>query len=70
MIMSVSDNFSSYIDQKTGVAIFIDGFDNEEFEVRIGSTSDSVSMDTITASTDEELNRKVLELYEKYQGEK
>lgn len=68
--MSINDNFSSYIDEKTGVAIFVDSFDNKEFEVRIGSTSDSVSMGAITASSDEELNRKVLELFEKYQGEK
>lgn len=68
--MSINDNFSSYIDEKTGVAIFVDSFDNKKFEVRIGSISDSVSMGSITAGSDAELNRKVLELFEKYQGEK
>ena len=67
--MSVDDNFSSYIDEKTGVAIFVDSFDNKEFEVRIGSVSDSISMGTVTATSDAELNTKVLELFEKYQGE-
>lgn len=64
--MSVEDNFSSYIDEKTGLAIFVDSFDNHDFEVRIGSTDESVSMGTITADNDEELNRCILELVEKY----
>ena len=64
--MSVEDNFSSYIDKKTGLAIFVDSFDNHDFEVRIGSTDESVSMGTITAENDEELNRRILELVEKY----
>ena len=64
--MSIEDNFSSYIDEKTGLAIFVDSFDNHEFEVRIGSTDDSISMGTITAKSDEELNKSILELVEKY----
>lgn len=68
--MSINDNFSSYIDENTGIAIFVDSFDNKEFEVRIGSTSESISMGTIEANNDEELNAKVLQLFEKYQGEK
>ncbi|MCW8933446.1 MAG: hypothetical protein OQK98_01860 [Gammaproteobacteria bacterium] len=64
--MSVQDNFSSYIDEKTGLAIFVDSFDNHDFEVRIGSTDESVSMGTSTAENDEELNRSILELVEKY----
>jgi len=64
--MSIEDNFSSYIDKKTGLSIFIDSFDNHEFEVRIGSTDESVSMGSVTATSDDELNKKVLELVEKY----
>jgi len=64
--MSIEDNFSSYIDEKTGLAIFVDSFDNHEFEVRIGSTDNSVSMGSITANNDEELNKHILELVEKY----
>jgi len=62
--MSVEDNFSSYIDEKTGLAIFVDSFDNHEFEVRIGSAAESVSMGTITAKNNEELNKSILELVE------
>lgn len=66
--MSIDDNSSSYIDNTTGIAIFVDSFDNKEFEVRIGSISETVSMGTVIASTNDELNKKVLELFEKYQG--
>ena len=64
--MSIEDNFSSYIDEETGFVIFVDSFNNHEFEVRIGSTDDSISMGTITAKSDEELNKSILELVEKY----
>jgi len=64
--MSIEDNFSSYIDDKTGLSIFVDSFDNHEFEVRIGSTDESVSMGSVTATSDDELNNKILELVEKY----
>jgi hypothetical protein len=68
--MSIEDNFSSYIDEETGIAIFVDSFDNKEFEVRIGSLDDSVPMGTVSAATNEELNKKVLALFVKFQGEK
>lgn len=64
--MSIKDNFSSYIDEKTGLSIFVDSFDNQEFEVRIGTTDESISMGTIKANTDEELNKSITELVKKY----
>ena len=33
--MSIEDNFASFIDKKTGKAVFVDSFDNKVFEVRI-----------------------------------
>ena len=56
--MSNEDNLSSCIDEKTGLSIFVDSFDNHEFEVRIGSTDESASMGSITATSDNELNKK------------
>ena len=61
--MSIEDNFSSYIDPDTGLALFIDTFDNHEFDVRIGSIEDSTAVGTITADTDKELNEKLMELF-------
>ncbi len=64
--MSIEDNFSSYIDEKTGLAIFVDTFDNHEFEVRIGTKDESVSMGAVTADSDAELNKNITELVKKY----
>lgn len=60
--MSIEDNFSSCIDEETGIAVFVDSFDNQEFDVRIGSIEESTPMGTITAKGDEELNNKILAL--------
>ena len=64
--MSVKDNFSSYFDEVTGLAIIVDSFDNHQFEVRIGSVDNSVSMGSITATNNEELNNHILKLVAKY----
>lgn len=66
--MSVEDNFSSYVDDKTGLAIFVESFDNHFFEVRMGSVVETVSMGSITAKNNEELNKGVLELVEDYKN--
>ncbi len=62
--MSVNDNFASFVNKSTGVSVFVDSFDNKEFEVRIGTITNSESVGKITAFTDEELNKKLAELYE------
>lgn len=64
--MSIEDNFSSYIDPNTGFAVFIDTFDNNEFDVRVGTTEESVAIGTIVASSDDELNQKLEEMVVKY----
>ncbi|UTA49308.1 hypothetical protein L1F30_07150 [Simiduia sp. 21SJ11W-1] len=68
--MSIEDNFASFIDEKTGKSVFVDSFDNEEFEVRIGTVLESQSVGSITAHSAEELNSKLADLYQKFQGEK
>ena len=67
--MSIEDNFASFIDDKSGVAVFVDSFDNEEFEVRIGTVTESQEAGSITAKTTKELNEKLEALYRKHQGE-
>lgn len=66
--MSLSDNFASFLDEKNGKHVFVDSFDNETFDVRIGSLEDSEPVGSVTAASDEELNAKLLELYEKHIG--
>lgn len=67
--MSITDNYASFIDKGTGVAVFVDSFDNQEFEVRIGSIEESNLAGTIHAANSEELNKKLSQLFNEFQGE-
>ncbi|WP_405601860.1 MULTISPECIES: hypothetical protein [unclassified Pseudoalteromonas] len=60
--MAITDNFASFYDEQEGSHIFIGSFDNENFEVRIGSLEDSKPVGNIVAFTDDELNIGLLEL--------
>ena len=66
--MAITDNFASFYDEKEESHIFIDSFDNENFEVRVGSLEDSKPVGNVVAFTDVELNSKLLELYYKHIG--
>lgn len=67
--MSITDNYASFIDEVTGEAVFVDSFDNEEFEVRIGTIDSSVAAGSVFAKTSDELNRELENIYKKFQGE-
>ncbi|QIL89083.1 hypothetical protein GNX18_04375 [Microbulbifer sp. SH-1] len=56
--LSIEDNFASFIDEKTEKSVFIDSFDNQEFEVRIGTVRESQSAGSITAHSTEEFNSR------------
>lgn len=64
--MKVSENFASFFEGTTFVAI--DSFDNYNFNVRIGTLSSTKDVANITASTDDELNAKLSNLYAKIVG--
>lgn len=61
--MSITDNYASFIDTASGIAVFVDSFDNREFNVRIGSVNESRFVGRIFAKTDHELNAKLASLY-------
>lgn len=67
--MSITDNYASFIDRDSGVAVFVDSFDNQEFEVRIGTINESELAGTIFAATTEELNTKLAALFSVHTGE-
>ena len=67
--MAIEDNYASFIDEATGVSVFVDSFDNEEFEVRIGTVTESDLAGSIHAKSSEELNQKLEDLFNKHQGE-
>lgn len=60
--MSLKENFATFKDTKTGQYVFVDTFDNLEFNVRLGSLEESVPLGSVTADSDETLNRKLHEL--------
>ena len=66
--LSITANASSVIDSDSGLAIFVDSFDNQEFAVRIGSLQVSTLRGTITATSDAELNASVMALVNAYQA--
>ncbi|MCF7499381.1 hypothetical protein [Pseudoalteromonas sp. L1] len=61
--MSVDDNFASFFDEESENYIFVDSFDNENFDVRLGNVSESEEVGSISAKSDSELNAKLEELY-------
>lgn len=60
--MAISDNFARFSDDQSGLMVFVDSFDNQQFEVRVGSFAQSRALGTITASTDQELNSALTSL--------
>lgn len=66
--MSITDNYASFIDKDSGVAVFVDSFDNQEFEVRIGTINESEPAGSVVAGTSEELNVKLEALFWKHRG--
>ncbi len=62
--MSIEQNAASFKSSDGNSYVFVDSFDNREFNVRTGTLSESFSTGAITASTTEELNSKLTELME------
>ena len=62
--MATKENFASFVDQKSGKVVFIDSFDNFEFDVLIGSFTESEYAGTIRTDSDKVLNEKLNLLYQ------
>lgn len=60
--MSIADNYASFIDTASGIAVFVDSFDNRKFDVRIGSVNDEICW-AYFSETDHELNEKLAALF-------
>ena len=54
--MTLSENFASFHDPDNDQWVFVDSFDNREFNVRFGTVDASDEVGTITADTDTDLN--------------
>lgn len=62
--MKTTQNFASFIDEASGVAVFVDSFDNEEFEVRLGDITHSYFIGKFIATDDMVLNTNLKKLVE------
>lgn len=60
--MSLRENFASFKDDATGQLVFVDSLDNQTFNVRKGTISESQFLGTVTADSDEVLNRRLGDL--------
>lgn len=60
--MQIEQNYAAFYNDESGAAVFVDSFDNEEFDVRIGTLRESKFIATVHACNDEELNRKLEEV--------
>lgn len=60
--MTTQENFASFRDVETGQFVFVDSFDNHEFNVRFGTMESSEDLGTIEADCDDTLNSKLREL--------
>ena len=66
-ISKINEVTKDYSGMKVPVKVSVDT-DNKEFEVRIGTITDSKSVGTITATSDVELNKKIEELFQSYRS--
>lgn len=60
--MTRNENFAAFREEETGRFVFVDSFDNIEFNVRIGTIEESRDLGSVVAESDEILNKKLLEL--------
>lgn len=63
--MTTKENFASFIDKESGKAVFVDSFDNVEFDVRVGTLTESKFVGTIHAEDDSVLNSQLQQLVQK-----
>jgi hypothetical protein len=63
---NIKDNFASFYDIVIMQKIFVQSFDGEQFDIRIGSSSSSESLGSIFCSCSEELNEKIEILIDAY----
>ena len=60
--MQIVQNYAAFFDTENGTCVFVDSFDNHEFDVRIGSLKHSKCVGTVHATNDDELNARLSRL--------
>ena len=62
--MNTNENFATFKDNKTGIVVFVDSFDNFDFDVRVGSFENTRFVTTVHALDSAELNAKLNMVYQ------
>lgn len=57
--MHIEQNFASFKSDSSDAMIFVDSFDNKNFDVRAGTATSSHHIATICASSSDDLNDKL-----------
>lgn len=60
--MSIAENFASFHDPETDKVVYVDSFDNRQFNVRFGTIDSTIDLGMIEADSDDVLNRQLREL--------
>ena len=62
--MTIKENFASFKDPDNGLFVFIDSFDNHEFDVRMGTLTSSQRVGVVRADDDDTLNEELARIYQ------
>lgn len=57
--MQLKQNYAFFFDESNDKCVIVDTFDNQEFDVRVGTLTDTRHVATVHAESDEELNQKI-----------
>jgi len=68
--MKKEQHFASFYDESNKIFVVIDSFDNKEFNLRIGTLSETEFKRCFFARSDEELNKEIEKDYLKYKENK
>ena len=64
--MRMEETVVSFVDEASGVSVFVNSDDNVAFLVRIGTEMDTQPAGVIVPTTHEELNEKLNEIWDAY----
>lgn len=61
--MLIEQNFAVFENQETGMMVYVQSYDNQCFEVRIGTIDDSEYVGEVQANSSDELNLNLSTLF-------
>lgn len=62
--MTIDQNYAKFTDPESGLTLFVDSFDNIDFNVRIGTIEESKDVGKIIALTNKDLQSKLTSIFQ------